>query len=65
MANWVKCIDTHDEEIILNIPAAISIKWIDTQNRTYVGFAGDEDPVLVKEKPQDIITAADLSVSSP
>ena len=60
MAAWVKCTDSQERTIFLNLDAAISIAPIARTGLTRVAFIGAEkDTVEVKETPEYLISTAD------
>ena len=59
MATWVKCTDTQQRSVYLNLDAAISIVPLERTGLTRIAFIGAEkDTVEVKETPDDLIKAA-------
>ena len=59
MAAWVKCTDTNERTVYLNLDAAISIVPLERTGLTRIAFIGAEkDTVEVKETPDDLIKAA-------
>ena len=63
MATWVKCTDTQDRTIFLNLDSAISIVPLERTGLTRVAFIGAEkDTVEVKESPDHLIGVARASL---
>jgi hypothetical protein len=62
MAAWVKCTDTQERTIFLNLDAAISMVPLERTGLTRVAFIGAvKDTVEVKESPEYMIKTADSS----
>ena len=63
MANWVKCTHKGDEQpVYVNVDAAMSMRWIESDHATIVVFAGGEiDVVRVLERPEKILKWQELS----
>jgi hypothetical protein len=60
MAAWVKCTDSQERTIFLNLDAAISMFPLDRTGLTRITFVGAEkDTVEVKETPDFLIKSAD------
>jgi hypothetical protein len=60
VAAWVKCTDSQDRTIFLNLDAAISMVPLERTSLTRIAFIGAvKDTVEVKETPDDLIKAAD------
>jgi hypothetical protein len=56
MAAWVKCTDSQERTIFLNLDVAISIVPLERTGLTRVTFIGAEkDSVEVKESPEYLI----------
>ena len=60
MAAWVKCTDSQERTIFLNLDAAVSMVPLERTGLTRVAFTGaDKDTVEVKETPDYLIKTAD------
>ncbi len=60
MVAWVKCTDSQERTIFLNLDAAISMFPLDRTGLTRITFVGAEkDTVEVKETPDFLIKSAD------
>jgi hypothetical protein len=60
MAAWVKCTDSQERTIFINLDVAISIVPVERTGLTRVAFIGaDKDTVEVKEAPDYLIKTAD------
>jgi hypothetical protein len=60
MAAWVKCTDSQERSIFLNLDTAISLVLIERTNLTRITFIGAEkDTVEVKETPEYLIKNAE------
>jgi hypothetical protein len=61
---WVKCTDSQERTIFLNLDAAISMVPLERTGLTRIAFIGAEkDTVEVKETPEHLIKAADAARS--
>jgi hypothetical protein len=59
MVAWVKCTDSQERTIFLNLDAAISMASLERTGLTRIAFIGAEkDTVEVKETPDALIKAA-------
>jgi hypothetical protein len=57
---WVKCTDSQERTIYLNLDAAISMVPLERTGLTRIAFIGAEkDTVEVKETPDFLIKSAD------
>jgi hypothetical protein len=66
MAAWVKCTDTQDRMIFLNLDVAISIVQLERTGLTRIAFIGvNKDSVEVKETPDYLIKTMDVSRHLP
>ena len=62
MVAWVKCTDSQDRTIFLNLDAAVSMIPLERTGLTRIAFIGAEkDTVEVKETPDVLIKAANDS----
>jgi len=62
MAAWVKCKDSQERTIFLNLDAAVSMTPLERTGLTRIAFVGAEkDTVEVKETPDYLIKTADAS----
>jgi hypothetical protein len=60
MAAWVKCTDSQERTIFLNLDVALSIVPLERTGLTKVTFVGAEkDSVEVKETPDYLIQTAE------
>lgn len=60
MVAWVKCTDSQERTIFLNLDAAISMVSLERTGLTRIAFIGAEkDTVEVKETPDFLIKSAD------
>ena len=58
MTDWVKCTDTSDRPIFLNLTAAMIVFWSDFEKSTLVSFpGGDGQELRIQEKPESILSA--------
>ena len=62
MAAWVKCTDSQERTIFLNLDTAISMVFLERTGLTRIAFIGAEkDTVEVKETPDYLLKTADSS----
>ena len=60
MTAWVKCTDSQERTIFLNLDVAISMFPLERTGLTRITFVGTEkDTVEVKEMPEFLIKSAD------
>jgi hypothetical protein len=60
MVAWVKCTDSQERTIFLNLDAAISMVPLERTGLTRIAFIGAEkDTIEVKEAPDFLIKSAD------
>jgi hypothetical protein len=60
MTAWVKCTDSQERTIFVNLDAAISMSPLERTGLTRITFVGAEkDTVEVKEMPDFLIKSAD------
>ncbi len=56
MTDWVKCTDTEDKTIYLNLTTARCVMWNDKVNLTLIAYsATNEDVMRVRERPEAIL----------
>ena len=60
MAAWVKCIDSQERTIFLNLDAATSMILLERTSLTRITFTGTENAVEVKETPDYLIKTAGI-----
>jgi hypothetical protein len=59
MVAWVKCTDSQERTMFLNLDAAVSMVPLERTGLTRIAFVGAEkDTVEVKETPDNLIKAA-------
>ena len=62
MADWYKCIDLHDQQVLINLSMATQTIWKDSY--TMITFAGGNiDSVNVKGEPEEIFRQIRENVS--
>lgn len=60
MVAWVKCTDSQERTMFLNLDAAVSMVPLERTGLTRIAFIGAEkDTVEVKETPEYLIKSAD------
>ena len=65
MAAWVKCTDSQERTIFLNLDVAVSIVPLERTGLTRVTFIGAEkDSVEVKETPDYLMRSSAVARSS-
>lgn len=57
MANWVKCTSSNGA-VYINVETAAALSWNENFQLTVVSFANDEEPVHVRETPEEILRRA-------
>ena len=66
MTDWVKCTDTNDRPVFLNLAAAMSVLWNEFEKCTIVSYpGGDEDVWRIQERPESILSAREPESSIP
>jgi len=59
LAAWVKCTDSQNRTIVVNLDVAISMVSLERTGLTRISFIGAEkDDVEVKETPDDLLKEA-------
>jgi hypothetical protein len=59
---WVKCTDSQERPIFLNLDTAVSMVPLERTGLTRIAFLGAEkDTVEVKETPETLIKSADAA----
>ena len=58
MTDWVKCTDTEDKTIYLNLATARCVMWNDKVGLSLIAYsATNEDVLRVRERPEAILKA--------
>lgn len=58
MAVWVKCTTTKGEVIFANLDNAVTLCQRGLRKETAINFMGMNEPLEVKETPEDLISSA-------
>ncbi len=60
MTDWVKCTDSEDRTIFVNLAPARCVVWNDKVNLSLIAFsATNEDVLRVREKPEALLKFRD------
>lgn len=60
MTDWVKCTDTENKTIYLNLANARCVMWNDKVSLSLIAYsATNEDVLRVRERPEAILKARD------